>query len=103
MEHSLLFEICGWVATVGMILGYLPQAIQTIRTRQTDGISLTGFMMMAVGSIAFFIQGIISSNYYLLFTNLITSTCSSIICCIKIYNDYFKKNNNANDNVNDNL
>ena len=43
MEHQILFNICGWVASIDLILGYLPQAIQTIRTRNTDGISLPGF------------------------------------------------------------
>ena len=47
-----LFNICGWIGSLGLILGYLPQAIQTIRTRTTDGISLPGFIMMAVGAFA---------------------------------------------------
>ena len=47
MEHQLLFDIFGIVASLGLIFGYLPQAIQTIRTRNTDGISLPGFIMMA--------------------------------------------------------
>ena len=36
MEHQLLFDIFGWIASIGLIFGYLPQAIQTIRTRNTD-------------------------------------------------------------------
>ena len=86
-----LFNICGFVGSIGLVLGYLPQAIQTIRTRNTDGISLPGFIMMAVGALGFLIQGIISANYYLTLTNLITFVCSVIIFAIKIYNDYFKK------------
>ena len=35
MEQDLLFEICGVVASVGMILGYLPQAVETIRKKVT--------------------------------------------------------------------
>ena len=91
MEHSVLFEVCGWIATIGLIFGYLPQAIHTIRTRETDGISLPGFIMMAIGALAFIVQGFISGNYYLLATNLITGTCSVIIFGIKMQNDYFKK------------
>ena len=91
MEKELIIHICGWVASIGLILGYLPQAIQTIRTRNTDGISLPGFIMMAVGCLAFMIQGLLIENYYLFLTNLITFTCSVIIFGIKIYNDYYKK------------
>ena len=53
MNTELLINICGWIATFGLIFGYLPQAIQTIRTRNTDGISLPGFISMAVGCAAF--------------------------------------------------
>ena len=91
MEQGIVFEICGYVATVGMILGYLPQAITTIRTRNTDGISLPGFISMAIGCFAFIVQGIISGNYYLMITNSITCICSVIIFGIKMHNDYFKK------------
>jgi MtN3 and saliva related transmembrane protein len=90
-QPSLLFQICGWIATLGLIFGYLPQAIQTIRTRNTDGISLPGFISMAIGSVAFVVQGIISGNYFLLTTNLITGTCSIIIFAIKMRNDFGKK------------
>ena len=91
MDEQLLIHICGWVASIGLILGYLPQAIQTIRTRNTDGISLPGFIMMAIGCFAFVIQGILLGNIYLLITNLITFVCSVIIFGIKMHNDYFKK------------
>ena len=91
MDEQLLIHICGWVASIGLILGYLPQAIQTIRTRNTDGISLPGFIMMAVGCLAFVIQGFLTGNIYLLLTNLITFLCSVIIFSIKMRNDYFKK------------
>ena len=91
MDEQLLIHICGWVASIGLILGYLPQAIQTIRTRNTDGISLPGFIMMAVGCLAFVIQGFLTGNIYLLLTNLITFLCSVIIFSIKMHNDYFRK------------
>ena len=91
MDKEFLIHLCGWVASIGLILGYLPQAIQTSRTQNTDGISLPGFIMMAVGCFAFVIQGILIDNIYLLFTNLITFTCSVIIFVIKMKNDYGRK------------
>ena len=91
MEQQLLIDICGWIATLGLIFGYLPQAIQTIRTRNTDGISLPGFISMAIGCGAFIAQGLLTGNYYLVLTNSITCTCSVIIFAIKMHNDYGKK------------
>ncbi len=95
MEQDLLFDICGVVASVGMVLGYLPQAVETIRTRNTEGIALPTFLMMAVGGFAFMLQGLLHKPdiiWSLFLTNLITTSCSCIVFGIKIYNDYFKKN-----------
>lgn len=94
MEQGVFFEICGWVASITMILGYLPQAITTIRTRNTDGIALPTFLMMGIGSACFMLQGIMHKPdvlWALFFTNLITTTCSIIVFSIKVYNDYIKK------------
>ena len=98
MENNLLYLIFGWLGSIGLILGYLPQAIQTIRTRQTDGISLPGFCMMAVGSFCFMCQGLmlcieqgISTGIFFFITNLITAACAAIIFAIKMHNDHFKK------------
>ena len=93
-EQSLFYEICGWVACIGMILGYLPQAIETIRTRNTDGIALPTFLMMGIGGICFMLQGLFHKPdilWALFITNLVTTSCSLIVFGIKIYNDYIKK------------
>ena len=93
MDQNTAFEVFGVIASITMILGYLPQAIETIRTRNTDGIALPTFLMMGVGGICFMVQGIIHKPdilWALFLTNLVTSSCSMIVFCIKIYNDYFK-------------
>jgi len=94
MEQTPFYEICGWMASITMILGYLPQAIHTIRTRETDGIALPTFLMMGIGSACFMLQGLLHKPdmlWALFITNLITTTCSLIVFSIKVYNDYIKK------------
>lgn len=94
MEQTAFYEICGWIASITMILGYMPQAVETIRTRNTDGIALPTFLMMAVGGAFFMLQGILHEPdvlWALFITNLITTSCSLIVFCIKVYNDYIKK------------
>lgn len=93
MEHQFFFNICGTIASIGLILGYLPQAIRTIRTRKTDDIALPTFLMTAIGGICFMIQGVMlgRNGIFLFITNFITTVCSFIIFGIKIYNDYFRK------------
>ena len=97
MEQDTLYTIFGYMASAGMILGYLPQAIATIRTRNTDGIALPTFLMMAIGAGAFMLQGLLHESgiiWSMFLTNAVTCTCSIIVFAIKIHNDYFKKKEN---------
>ncbi len=86
-----LYDLFGWCASICMILGYLPQAIVTMRTRDTDGIAMPTFIMMGLGSLFFVIQGVMMGNWPLAVTNIITLVCSVIIFSIKIYNDHFRR------------
>lgn len=91
MDTELWTAIFGWAASISMILGYMPQAIVTIRTRDTDGIAMPTFVMMGLGSLFFVIQGILIGNWPLVVTNVITTICSVIIVTIKVINDSKKK------------
>lgn len=82
-----MVTIIGYLASLCMICGYLPQAISTIRTRSTDGIAMPTFLALGAGSIFFVIQGIMLDNIPLVLTNVVTTICSAIIFIIKIRND----------------
>lgn len=83
---DILIHIIGYAASICMIIGYLPQAIVTIRTRDTEGIAMPTFLAMGLGSVFFVAQGLLLHNIPLVITNVITSICSAIICIIKIQN-----------------
>ena len=96
------YQVIGIIASIGLVLGYVPQAWQTIRTRKTDDIALPTFLMMAIGGISFMLQGAMlgifgdDGHFFgkgaaLFFTNLVSTICSLIIFGIKMYNDYIKK------------
>ncbi len=84
-------SIIGILASIFITLGYLPQAIRTVRTRSTDDIALGTFLCMGIGSICFMIQGYMLGLYPLAIANTITSVSSAIILIIKLQNDYGKK------------
>ncbi len=86
---ELIINIVGYGAALCMVMGYLPQAIHTIRTRDTDGIAVPTFLLLGLGSILFVIQGFLLSNWPLVITNLITTVCSAIVFAMKVYNDHF--------------
>lgn len=86
-----MVTIIGYLASICMICGYLPQAITTMRTRDTDGIAMPTFLALGAGSIFFVIQGIMLNNIPLVLTNVVTTICSAIIFFIKVHNDRKKK------------
>ena len=86
-----IINIAGYGAALCMIFGYLPQAITTIRTRDTDGIALPTFLMLGLGSVLFVVQGILLGNIPIVITNTIATVSSIIIFAIKMRNDCRKK------------
>ena len=80
----MILTIIGYLAAICMVLGYLPQAIYTIRTRDTDGIALPTFLLMGLGSVFFVVQGCMLGNIPLVVTTVITGTSSAIIFGIKM-------------------
>lgn len=95
MSIELWTAIFGWAASISMILGYTPQAIVTIRTRNTDGIAMPTFLMMGLGALCFIIQGCLVANWPLVVTNVITTICSVTIVSIKLSNDLKKRKDKA--------
>lgn len=94
MEQEAFYDVFAYVGCIALILGYLPQAVRTICTRNTDGISLPAFLFMGVGSSCFMVQGFIHKPeiiWSMALSNLVTTACSIIIFAIKLYNDYFRK------------
>lgn len=87
---ELWINIFGYAAALCMVAGYLPQALYTIRTRDTDGIAVPTFLLMFLGSVFFIFQGIMIGNVPLWLTNSITAVCAAIVFGIKMYNDYIK-------------
>jgi len=88
---NIWVTIFGYAAAICMVMGYLPQAIYTIRTRDTDGIAVPTFLLMFLGSVFFIVQGVLLKNWPLVITNVLTAGCAAIVFAIKIHNDYFRK------------
>ena len=89
METAI--NIFSYAAAICMILGYVPQAYTTIKTRDTDGIAMSTFVMMGLGSAFFVVLGFLTNVWALWVTNIITLISSVIIFGIKIYNDHFSQ------------
>ncbi len=76
-----------WVSTIAAVLttaSFLPQAMLVIRTRNTDGISLTMYLMFVTGVAFWLAYGILMRSAPIITANAITLVLASVILTLKI-------------------
>ncbi len=83
-------DILGYVAATLTTTSFLPQAILTIRTRDTEALSLTMYSTFTLGVLCWLIYGIYISNNAIIFANAITFLLAALILSVKIYNTFRK-------------
>ena len=64
--------IFGYIAAFCTAVSFLPQAVKTIRTKDTNGLSLLTYLFLFFGSLSWFIYGIVLSDIPLMSTNFLT-------------------------------
>jgi MtN3 and saliva related transmembrane protein len=77
-------SISGLVAACLTTSSFLPQAIKTIRTKDTSSISLSMYVLFTLGTLMWFVYGIASHNFPVSLANGITLILASIILYFKI-------------------
>ena len=81
-----LISITGLIAAVLTSSSFLPQAIKTIRTKDTASISLYMYVLFTTGTLMWLIYGILIHSYPVWLANGFTLILASIILYFKIYN-----------------
>ena len=72
------------MAAFGTTISFLPQAVKTIRTRDTSGISLTMYTFFTIGTLLWLIYGVLSTQWPVAVANAITFVFASTIMVYKI-------------------
>ncbi len=76
--------LLGLAAAFCTTVSFLPQAIKTIRTRDTSGISLSMYALFTFGTLLWLLFGLFTSNIPVTAANLITLIFALIILVYKI-------------------
>ncbi|GAB3386481.1 SemiSWEET transporter [Lysobacter fragariae] len=77
-------EWVGYVAATLTTLSFVPQAIKTIRTKETHGISLWMYTMFTVG-VAFWLgYGLYLHSWPMILSNTVTLLLSASILTLKL-------------------
>ena len=84
-------EIIGYIAATLTTASFRPQAILTIKTRDTESRSLGMYSMFTVGVLCWLIYGLYIADEAIIFANAITFVLAASILSFKIYNVIFKK------------
>jgi MtN3 and saliva related transmembrane protein len=77
-------EWFGYMAAVLTTFAFVPQAIMTIRTRDTHGISRGMYAMFTVGVALWLVYGIILGSWPMIFANTLTLVLAATILALKL-------------------
>lgn len=76
--------IIGLAAAFCTTISFLPQAIKTIQTKNTSGISLSMYSLFSFGTLLWFLYGILTSDLPVSIANGITLVFACIILVYKV-------------------
>lgn len=79
-----MLSIIGFMAALLTTAAYIPQAIKTIRTKQTKDISLWMYVMMSVGIVLWLLYGLYNMDWPIILANCVTILLVIPILVIKI-------------------
>ncbi|MGZ4958059.1 MAG: SemiSWEET transporter [Methylomonas sp.] len=79
-------EIIGYAAATLTTTSFLPQAIMTIKTRDTESLSLSMYSLFALGVLLWLVYGIYLSNEAIIVSNAVTLVLAAVILGVKIHN-----------------
>jgi MtN3 and saliva related transmembrane protein len=77
-------EIIGFMAAFSTTISFLPQAIKTIKTKDTSGISLSMYAVFTLGTLFWLIYGILTPSLPVAVANFVTLIFASIILVYKM-------------------
>lgn len=77
-------EWMGYAAATLTTLAFVPQALKTIRSRDTRGISLGMYVMFVAGILCWFGYGIALGSWPMIVANAITFVLAAIILVLKL-------------------
>lgn len=77
-------SVLGYIAATCTTISFLPQVIQTVKTRKTKDISLGMYVVLFAGAVLWLVYGVILNSPPIYVTNIIVSICCSVIILLKL-------------------
>lgn len=81
-----LTTVIGALAAIGTTVSFIPQVVQIIKTKNTDGISLGMYIIFTAGISMWLIYGILLVDWPIIAANVVTLMLALSILILKIKN-----------------
>lgn len=82
---TLVPDLIGYLAATLTTVSFLPQAILTLKTRDTESLSLGMYSLFTSGVLLWLIYGIYLANPAIIAANAVTFLLAAMILSFKIY------------------
>jgi MtN3 and saliva related transmembrane protein len=79
-----MIEILGFAAAVFTTAAFVPQAYRVYKTKRTEDLSLSMFVMFSVGVFLWLVYGIAISSAPVIYANIVTLILALYILVVKI-------------------
>lgn len=83
-DQTLQIDIITFIAASLTTFSFLPQAIRTIKLKETRDLSLTMFLCMSIGVAFWLFLGMMYANKFMIIANAITLVLNVIIIRLKL-------------------
>lgn len=84
----LIPDLIGYVAATLTTASFLPQAIMTLKTRDTASLSLGMYSLFTTGVLLWLIYGIYLANLAIILANAVTLLLAMLILGFKLYHTF---------------
>lgn len=79
-----MIQVIGLISAFLTTASFLPQAIKTVKEKDTKGISLAMYSLFAAGVLGWLIYGIMLKDFPIILANSVTLIFASIILVMKL-------------------
>jgi len=83
---EIIGEILGYLGGICIAVAFLPQSIKTIRKRDTNGLSLSTYIIYCTGVLSWILYGAYLGSLQMVFFNTLSLIFSAIILYLIIVN-----------------
>ena len=94
LTQEFLRNYIGYLAATLTTLSFVPQAIKTLRTGNTEGISLTMYITFCLGVSCWLAYGVVLDDPPMILANCITLVLAMTILGFKVRNEWLKRQEN---------